>query len=88
MIAAVFVIVDEAAQELFLAVTRQEDSWLSVIVSALVIAALFEPLKHRIQYFVDRRIFRKEGKSNHLGAAPRSAEGFRHKASEGEQADR
>jgi MFS family permease len=88
VIAAVFVIVDEAAQELFLAVTRQEDSWLSVIVSALVIAALFEPLKHRIQYFVDRRIFRKEGKSNHLGAAPRSAEGFRHKASEGEQADR
>jgi len=87
VIAAVFVIVDEVAQELFLAVTRQEDSWLSVIVSALVISALFEPLKSRIQYFVDRRIFRKARKSDQLGAAPRTPETFRHKVSEGEQAD-
>jgi hypothetical protein len=64
MIAGIFVIIDEVVQELFLAVTRQEESWLSVIVSALTIAALFEPLKHRIQRIVDRRIFRKEGKSN------------------------
>jgi hypothetical protein len=62
--AGIFVIIDEVAQELFLAVTRQEESWLSVIVSALVIAALSEPLKHRIQYFVDRRIFRKEPESS------------------------
>jgi threonine/homoserine efflux transporter RhtA len=62
--AGIFVIIDEVAQELFLAVTQQEESWLSVIVSALVIAALSEPLKHRIEHFVDRRIFRKEGKSN------------------------
>jgi MFS family permease len=64
VIAGMFVIIDEAAQELFLVVTQQEESWLSVIVSALAIAALFEPLKRRIQRFVDRRIFRKEGKSN------------------------
>jgi hypothetical protein len=64
MFAGIFVIIDEVAQELFLAVTQQEESWLSVIVSALVIAALSEPLKHRIEHFVDRRIFRKEGKSN------------------------
>jgi MFS family permease len=64
--AGIFVIIDEVAQELFLAVTRQEESWLSVIVSALVIAALSEPLKHRIERFVDRRIFGKEGKSNYL----------------------
>jgi hypothetical protein len=81
------VIIDEVVQELFLIVTHQEESWLSVIVSALAISALFEPLKQRIQLFVDRRIFRKEVKSNHLGVAPRSAEGFQHKASEGEQAD-
>jgi hypothetical protein len=62
--AGIFVVIDEVAQELFLAVTHQEESWLSVIVSALVIAALSEPLKHRIEHFVDRRIFRKEGKSS------------------------
>jgi hypothetical protein len=48
--AGIFVIIDEVAQELFLAVTQQEESWLSVIVSALVIAALSEPLKHRIEH--------------------------------------
>jgi hypothetical protein len=62
--AGIFVIIDEVAQELFLAVTHQEESRLSVIVSALVIAAMSEPLKHRIEHFVNRHIFRKEGKSN------------------------
>jgi hypothetical protein len=71
VIAGIFVTVDEVAQEFFLALTRQEGSWLSVIVSALAIAALFEPLKDRIQRFVDRRIFRIEG-SSHPGVAPRS----------------
>ena len=60
VIAGMFVTIDEVAQELLLAATHQEESWVSVIVSALLIAALFEPLKHRIQRFVDRRIFRKE----------------------------
>jgi hypothetical protein len=62
--AGIFVIIDEVAQELFLAATQQEESWLSVIVSALVIAALSEPLKHRIEHFVDSRIFRKERKGS------------------------
>jgi hypothetical protein len=62
--ASIFVVIDEVVQELFLAVTQQEESWLGVIVSALAIAALSEPLKHRTQRFVDRHIFRKEGKSN------------------------
>jgi MFS family permease len=61
--AGIFVIIDEVVQELFLAITQQQESWLSVIVSALVIAALSEPLKHRTEHFVDSRIFRKEGKS-------------------------
>jgi hypothetical protein len=85
--AGIFVIIDEVAQELFLAATHQEESWLSVIVSALVIAALSDPLKHRTEHFVDRRIFRNEGNGNHLKTAPRSEEEFRHKGSEGEQAD-
>jgi hypothetical protein len=62
--AGIFVIIGEVTQELLLAVTRQEESWLGVIVSALAIAALSEPLKQRIQHFVDRHIFRKEGKIN------------------------
>jgi hypothetical protein len=64
VIAGIFVIIDEVMQTLLLIVTQQEESWLSVIVSALVIAALSEPLKHRIEHLVDSRILRKEGKSN------------------------
>jgi hypothetical protein len=64
VIAGIFVIITEVVQELLLIVTQQEESWLSVIVSALVIAAVSEPLKYRIEHFVDSRIFRKEGKSN------------------------
>jgi hypothetical protein len=63
VIAGIFVIIGEVVQELLLIVTQQE-SWLSVIVSAMVIAAVSEPLKGRIEHFVDSRIFRKEGKSN------------------------
>jgi MFS family permease len=62
--AGVFVIIGEVTQELLLTFTRQEESWLGVIVSALAISALSEPLKQRIERFVDRRILRKEGKSN------------------------
>jgi MFS family permease len=62
--AGIFVIIGEVTQELLLTVTRQEESWLGVIVSALAISALSEPLKQRIERFVDRRILRKEGKSN------------------------
>ena len=62
--AGIFVVIGEVTQELLLAATQQEESWLGVIVSALAIAALSEPLKQRIQHFVDHHIFRKEGKSN------------------------
>jgi MFS family permease len=69
VIAGIFVIIDEVVQEVFLIVTRQEESWLSVIVSALAISALFEPLKDRIQRFVDRRIFRQEDGTKKSGAS-------------------
>ncbi len=68
VIAGIFVIIDEVVQELFFIVTRQEESWLSVIVSALAISALFEPLRDRIQRFVDRRIFRDEDGTKKKGA--------------------
>jgi hypothetical protein len=59
VIAGIFEGVDAAVHHLFLVLTHQE-SILGVIISALAIAALFDPLKHRIQHFVDRRIFSAE----------------------------
>jgi hypothetical protein len=59
VIAGIFEAVDAAVHHIFLVLTHQE-SILGVIISALAIAALFDPLKHRIQHFVDRRMFRAE----------------------------
>jgi hypothetical protein len=61
MLALIYFGVVATTQAIFGALTGQEEQpQLAVVVSTLVIAALFTPLRRRIQSFIDRRFYRRK----------------------------
>jgi hypothetical protein len=61
MLAAVYFGGVTATQAIFRTLTGQEQQpQLAIVVSTLVIAALFNPLRRRIQAFIDRRFYRSK----------------------------
>jgi hypothetical protein len=59
LLAAVYFVSIYLLQALVQAVTGQESDWV-LVGSTLVIAALFRPLRDRVQIFIDRRFYREK----------------------------
>jgi hypothetical protein len=61
VLAGVFEVTVVTLQHVLLVLTHVEDSEIAYFATAMVMAAMFEPLKRRIDAFVERRIFRRGG---------------------------
>jgi hypothetical protein len=70
VLAGVFEVSVVAMQHVLLVFAHQEESQLAYFATALVMAALFEPLKRRIDAFVEGRLFRR---GNDAAAPPEVA---------------
>lgn len=64
MLAGLFELNVVALQHLALVLTHEEDSQIAYFATALVMAALFEPLRRRIDAYVERRFFRSNNRAN------------------------
>jgi hypothetical protein len=61
LLAAIFFVGVAATQAIFRALSGQEQQpQLAIVISTLVIAALFNPLRRRIQDFIGRRFYRSK----------------------------
>jgi hypothetical protein len=61
VLAGIFEVSVVSVQHVVLALTHVEDSQLAYFATAMLMAALFEPLRRRIDGFVERRFFRRIG---------------------------
>ena len=61
LLAGIFEVSVVSVQHVVLVLTHVEDSQLAYFATAMLMAALFEPLKRRIDGFVERRFFRRTG---------------------------